>query len=84
MGRDESGKSRDESADGWDESAARAAAYPNRLNDLGTKCGVVAAMSAAARQHIKKPVTPAHNAGITGFSAMGDTGLEPVTPSLSS
>ena len=33
-------------------------------------------MSAAARQRIKKPVTPTHNAGITGFSAMGDTGLE--------
>jgi hypothetical protein len=28
MGRDESGKSRDESADGWDESAARGAATP--------------------------------------------------------
>jgi hypothetical protein len=36
MGRDESGKSRDESADGWDESAARAAGYPSRLNDFGT------------------------------------------------
>jgi len=38
----------------------------------------------AARQHFKKPVTPARNAGITGFSVMGDIGLEPMTPSLSS
>jgi integrase len=39
---------------------------------------------AAARQQIKKPVTPARTTGITGFSAMGDIGLEPMTPSLSS
>ena len=40
MGRDESGKSRDESA-------ARAAGYPSCFNDFATSNGVVAAMSAA-------------------------------------
>ena len=34
--RDESGMGRNESAAVWDESAARAAAYPSRLNDFAT------------------------------------------------
>jgi integrase len=39
---------------------------------------------ATGRRQSKKPVIPARNAGITGFSPMGDIGLEPMTPSLSS
>ena len=39
---------------------------------------------AAGRRRRSSPVTPAKNAGDTAFSSMGDTGLEPVTPSLSS
>jgi integrase len=39
---------------------------------------------AAGRRQSKKPMMPAQNTGITGFSAVGDIGLEPMTPSLSS
>jgi integrase len=40
--------------------------------------------AAPRRGRKKKPVTPAQHAGITGISAVGDIGLEPMTPSLSS
>ena len=39
---------------------------------------------ATGRRQSKKPVIPARNTGITGFPAVGDIGLEPMTPSLSS
>jgi hypothetical protein len=39
---------------------------------------------AAGRRQSKKPATPVQNTGITGVSSMGDIGLEPMTPSLSS
>jgi integrase len=39
---------------------------------------------AAGRRQSEKPATPVQNTGITGFSSMGDIGLEPMTPSLSS
>jgi integrase len=39
---------------------------------------------AAGRRQREKPATPVQSTGITGFSAVGDIGLEPMTPSLSS